>query len=221
MWALLNSPETYAFSVALLLMFLIGLLEVVSFITTGFSQFLDGLLPDSLMESALSEVNPSFEQMNALLLFLSWLYVGKVPIMMLLVIILAVFGTMGWVLQWMWFNFSGSLINGWLACVVVGLMSLPLVRVCALGWYRIMPKDESSAIAEDSLIGRVGVVTTGNASATEAAEVRVKDHLGQIHYVMILADNDVDLLAGTSVLIVSRQGHLYYAIENVNTKLID
>lgn len=221
MWTLLNSPETYVFSVALVLMCLIGLLEAVSLLTSGFSQTLDSLLPDVLLESTPPELKLSLDDMGAFVRFLDWLYVGRVPLMMLFVIALAVFGTTGWVLQLMWFNMSGSLIYGWLAFVLASVLSLPLIRVSAAGWYKIMPKDESSAITEDALIGRVGVVVTGTATATQAAEVRVKDHLAQIHYVMILADGGADLPQGTTVLIVSRQGHLYHAIENVNANLVD
>lgn len=221
MWTLLNSPETYVFSVALVLMCLIGLLEAVSLLTSGFSQTLDSLLPDVLLESTPPELKLSLDDMGAFVRFLDWLYVGRVPLMMLFVIALAVFGATGWVLQLMWFNMSGSLIYGWLAFVLASVLSLPLIRASAAGWYKIMPKDESTAVAEDALIGRVGVVVTGTATATQSAEVRVKDHLGQIHYVMMLADGGADLPQGTTVLIVSRQGHLYHAIENVNANLVD
>lgn len=221
MLALINSPETYAFSVALLLMFVIGLLEMVSVLFGGLSQSLDGLLPDALLESTAPEFKLPLDKVGAFLWLLGWLYVGRVPVMMLFVIALAVFGAVGWLLQLAWWNLSGSLMMGWLAVVLAGALSLPLIRICAAWWYKIMPKDENYAVAEDALIGRVGVVITGTATAQNAAEIRVKDHLGQTHYAMILADGGVDLVQGTQVLIVSRQGHLYHAIENVNAKLID
>lgn len=221
MWTLINSPETYPFSVALVLMLLIGLLELVSLFTNGFSQQLDNLLPDNLLESSPPELKLPLDQMSVGLRLLEWLYVGRVPLMMLFVMALAVFGAVGWVLQNMYHSLVGSLMNVYVAVILAMMLSLPVLRVCAAGWYKIMPKDESSAVNEDSLIGRVGVVVLGVASATQAAQIRVKDSQGQQHYIMALADGGSDLPQGTAVLIVSRQGHLYHIIENVNGVLVD
>lgn len=221
MWTLINSPETYPFSVALVLMLLIGLLELVSLFTNGFSQQLDNLLPDNLLESSPPELKLPLDQMSVGLRLLEWLYVGRVPLMMLFVMALAVFGAVGWVLQNMYHSLVGSLMNVYVAVILAMMLSLPVLRVCAAGWYKIMPKDESSAVNEDSLIGRVGVVVLGVASATQAAQIRVKDSQGQQHYIMALADGGCDLPQGTAVLIVSRQGHLYHIIENVNGVLVD
>lgn len=221
MWTLINSPETYPFSVALVLMLLIGLLELVSLFTNGFSQQLDNLLPDNLLESSPPELKLPLDQMSVGLRLLEWLYVGRVPLMMLFVMALAVFGAVGWVLQNMYHSLVGSLMNVYVAVILAMMLSLPVLRVCAAGWYKIMPKDESSAVNEDSLIGRVGVVVLGVASATQAAQIRVKDSQGQQHYIMALADGGSDLPQGTAVLIVSRQGHLYHIIENVKGVLVD
>lgn len=221
MWTLINSPETYPFSVALVLMLLIGLLELVSLFTSGFTQSLDGLLPESLLESSPPEVRLPLDEMGAGLRLLDWLYVGKVPLMMLLVIALAVFGATGWVLQNVYHSISGSLMNVYVAVILTAMLSLPILRVFAAFWYRIMPRDETSVVGEDALIGRVGVVVLGVASATQSAQVRVKDAMGQQHYIMALADGGSDLKQGDAVLIVSRQGHLYHMIENVNGHLVD
>lgn len=221
MWTLINSPETYPFSVALVLMLLIGLLELVSLFTSGFTQSLDGLLPESLLESSPPEVRLPLDEMGAGLRLLDWLYVGKVPLMMLLVIALAVYGAMGWVLQNVFHSISGSLMNVYLAMVLVAMLSLPMIRLFAAAWYKIMPKDETTAIGADALIGRVGVVVLGIASANQSAQVRVKDQFGQQHYIMAVADGGSDLPQGTLVLLVSRQGHLYHIIENVNGHLVD
>lgn len=221
MWTLINSPETYPFSVALVLMLLIGLLELVSLFTSGFTQSLDGLLPESLLESSPPEVRLPLDEMGAGLRLLEWLYVGRVPLMMLLVIALAVFGAMGWVLQNVYHSISGSLMNVYVAVILTAMLSLPILRVFAAFWYRVMPRDETSVVGEDALIGRVGVVVLGIASANQSAQVRVKDQFGQQHYIMAVADGGSDLPQGTVVLLVSRQGHLYHIIENVNANLVD
>ena len=70
-------------------------------------------------------------------------------------------------------------LNGWLAAVAVWFLSLPLVRLTAGGLYKIMPKDETTAVSQESLIGRIGTVVLGEARAGSAAQVRVKDVYGQ------------------------------------------
>jgi len=48
MWNLINAPETEIFGIAIALMVLLGVLEVISMLAGGISDWLDNLLPDSL-----------------------------------------------------------------------------------------------------------------------------------------------------------------------------
>ena len=52
MWNLINAPETEIFGIAIALMVLLGVLEVISMLAGGISDWLDNLLPDSLTETA-------------------------------------------------------------------------------------------------------------------------------------------------------------------------
>ena len=86
---------------------------------------------------------------------------------------------------------------------------------------RIMPKDESSAVSEDSLVGRAGVVIVGTARLGEPAQVRLRDTHGQTHYVMAEPDSqDETFPSGTAVLLVMRIGARYRAIRNPHPELL-
>lgn len=219
MWTLINAPETRIFGIALALMLLLGLLEVLSLLAGNFNDWIDGLLPDSLTETAHAEIGPDA---GVFIRFLSWLYVGRIPLLMLVVVFLAVYGITGYLLQGLFQTVFGNYLNAWLAAAAAWLVSLPVVRTASAGLYRVMPKDETTAIEQKHLIGRVGVVVLGEAHAGKPAEVRVKDQYGQHHYVMAEPDGDGEVLKqGDAVLLVSLAGHTFKAIANPSGSLVD
>lgn len=221
MWELINAPQNLIFGVAIALMLLLGLLEVLSLLLGGINDWLDGLLPDSLTEPAHAEIGVDAVDGGALIRFLSWLYVGRIPLLMLMVVFLALFGLTGYVLQGVAHSLSGHYLSAWLAVPAAWFACLPLVRATAAGLYRILPKDETTAISPDELIGRIGTVTTGHARPGHAAEVRVRDQHGQQHYVMAEADHDDELPQGSTVLLVARQGNVFKAIANPSGSMVD
>ena len=221
MWNLINAPETEIFGIAIALMVLLGVLEVISMLAGGISDWLDNLLPDSLTETAHTEVGLDAADAGVFVRFLSWLYVGRVPVLMLMVVFLAVYGLTGYLFQTTFAAVFGSYLNGWLAAVAVWFLSLPLVRLTVGGLYKIMPKDETTAVSQESLIGRIGTVVLGEARAGSAAQVRVKDVYGQQHYVMAEPDSDEVLKQGDAVLLVSLEGNTFKAILNPSGSLVD
>ena len=221
MWNLINAPETEIFGIAIALMVLLGVFEVISMLAGGISDWLDNLLPDSLTETAHAEVGLDVADAGIFVRFLSWLYVGRIPVLMLMVMFLAVYGLTGYLFQTAFATVFGSYLNGTLAAVIVWFISLPLVRVTASGLYKIMPKDETTAVLQESLIGRVGTVVLGEARVGNAAQVRVKDAYGQQHYVMVEPDSEDVLKQGDAVLLVSLDGNTFKAILNPSGSLVD
>ena len=220
MWNLITAPENQIFGIALALMLLLGVLEVLSMLLGGASEWLENLLPDSLADSAHAEVGLDAAD-GVVVRFLSWLYVGKVPVLMLLVVFLAVYGLAGYAFQTAFAVVFGAYLNGTLAAVAVWFLSLPLVRATAGGLYKILPKDETTAVSQDTLIGRVGVIVIGQARTGSPAQVRVKDGFGQTHYVMAEPDGEGVLKQGEAVLLVSLEGNTFKAILNPSGSLVD
>ena len=114
----------------------------------------------------------------------------------------------------------GSYLPGVLVAIPAFLAALPVVRAGGAVIARIMPKDESSAVSEDSLVGRAGVVITGTARRGEPAQVRLRDQYGQNHYLMVEPDTDESFPSGTEVLLVKRTGARYQAIRNPHPELL-
>lgn len=143
--------------------------------------------------------------------FYSWLRVGQVPLLILLVVFLASYGTIGLTLQYAVLSLFGGMLNVFLAAIAAFLLALPMVRMFSGLLNRIIPKDETVAVSLDSLIGRIAVISLGVAKSHYPAQARVVDHFGNIHYVMLEPDNaDAVIGAGEKALLVRREdGHFF------------
>ena len=219
MWQLMLASENLAFSIALTLMLMIAVLEgVAALFGVGMSSALEGFLPDSDM-SAHAEVG-QIDTDTALSRFLGWLRIGEVPLLMLLVVFLLCFGLSGLLLQAAVQSWAGILLSGWLAVPLALAGSLPCVRMLGGVLQAILPKDETSAVTEDSLLGRIAVITLGVARPGYPAEAKVKDQHGYMHYVQVEPDSeDTEFQQGTEVLLLSRQGVLFKGMANTNPHL--
>ena len=81
----------------------------------------------------------------------------------------------------------------------------------------VMPKDETTAVTLDTLVGRVATVTLGTATAERPAEARVNDEHGTTHYVRVIPEAGRQALPqGTQVLLVRQEGNCFVAIENTD-----
>ena len=146
---------------------------------------------------------------------LGWLHVGKVPLLILLILFLLGFTVGGYALQIVAHGIVGSYLPALMAALPAFFIGLSAVRSLGALAANIIPKDESSAVSETSLIGRTGSVVTGTARTGMAAEVRVRDEHGRSHYLMLEPDVAGEMFEqGCEVLIVRRAGSSYRGIRN-------
>jgi hypothetical protein len=219
MWGFLTAGQNLPFTVALAVMALIGIVEMIGLmIGGGVSSIIENALPDS----DVGFETPDLDGHDTLAALLSWLRVGEVPILVLLVIFLTAFGAIGLVIQGVSHDLIGMLWPGWLISIPAFLLALPSMRWAGGMMGKVMPRDETSAVSQDSLVGRVATITLGTASNGSAAQAKVKDAFRQDHYVMVEPDNEGEAFPqGKQVLLVRRAGAVYFAIGEVNTSLLD
>ncbi len=152
---------------------------------------------------------------------LAWLYVGRVPVLMVLVIFLMVFGLGGLMIQSALRQSLGFALPSLLAVPGMFFLSLPMVRWCAGGIARILPTDETSAVSTASFIGKTAVVIGGNARRGMPAQARLIDRFRTTHYVMVEPEDEDDVLTqGSPVLLVRRINGRFSAIPNPNAALL-
>jgi hypothetical protein len=207
--SLFTASQNLPFGIGFALIVGIALLEGLGMlISLSPSNFLDDLLPEIDGDSGLDRV-------------LGWLHVGKVPALVLLLLFLSGYTVFGYSLQVVANGLFGGYLPAWLA----GLLAVPagMATVRGLGSLiaHIIPRDETSAVSEQSLVGRVGVIVAGGSKRGLAAQAKVKDSYGRSHYLMVEPDIDDEVFnEGTQVLIVRKAGAFYRCIANPHPTLM-
>ena len=215
------ASENLPFTVAISVMLIIALMEgITTVLGAGLSSVLETLLPEIDMDVELE--SGSGQQTTPMLRFLGWLKVGQVPFLMLLVIFLTSFGLIGLGVQSFIQTSLGSLLPAWMASVPALVLSLPLVRILAGGLNRIMPKDETEAVSEESFIGKIATITLGNTTMGKPTQAKLRDEHGLTHYILVEPDvQGVTFHYAEPVLIVRKLGAVYSAIRNESAILTD
>lgn len=200
------------FAVAIALMLIIGLFEGLgTLMGVGFGNMLDSLIPDY-------DVNPEFDvaeagSNNALSRLLGWLRVGKIPLLMILIALLIAFGCCGLALNLLSASLLGWMLPLWLSVPAALIASLPVTRGVARILEAILPKDESTSVSLESLIGRQAFITLGEASSERSAEARVTDQHGTTHYILLQAEQGHGpFTPGKPLLLVRRSENTFVAI---------
>lgn len=140
---LLAAGENLAFVIALGTMVLIGVVEAVGLGSSALGHDLD---------------------LDAHGEWLGWLGFGRLPLLMLLVVFLACSGVIGLVGQQLALSNLGALLPGWIAIPAAAVAALPATGGMAHLVGRIMPRDETTAIGIDQLIGLHAEILVGTAT---------------------------------------------------------
>ncbi len=144
---------------------------------------------------------------------LSFLGLGRLPLMIWLALFLLLFMVSGYAGQQVVQGMTGSLLSPWLAAPLAIVAAIPATAVLARPLSRIMPKDETTAVSIDSLIGRFAVLGTGTATPGSPARAKVIDIHGHPHFVMVEPDNHgQQFTSGEKLLLVRRKGELFKAV---------
>ncbi len=151
---------------------------------------------------------------------LSWLEIGKLPVLVSLCSFLAAFSIGGMILQQALVLTGLGPLSQPIAGGISFFAALPILKYTNRLLGRCWPQDETSAFAQDLLIGRVGVVTIGTASNDRAAEVKITGPDGRSHYVMCFASVE-PVPQGGEILLQRRDKATgnYHGIRNDNPDL--
>lgn len=200
---LLTHPSNFIFSIALLLCLFIGVLEIILLLLGGSSSFFEQFLPDSLTE--INNADVSIEHSNNVFTqLLEWLYLGKVPLLIWLIIFLTAYGLTGLIIQNIFFLLTEHYFSAWLIAPACLFLCMPIVRYSAAFIAKIIPKDETTAIHSDELIGLTAQIILGEAKPNSPAQAKVKDQFGQTHYVLVEPELDIIFHQGQDVILTQR-----------------
>ena len=138
---------------------------------------------------------------------------GRLPLMIWLAVLLADFALVGLSGQQLVEELTGSMLPPWSAGLLALVGALPLTGLLARPLARIVPRDETTAVPIDSLVGRRGRIVIGRATRGSPARTAVADAHGHLHHVMAEPpDAGTVLTEGEDVLLTARDGELFQAI---------
>lgn len=202
----LVAPQTWPFGAALAVMVGLAIIEGAGLLLAAHpSGWVEDLLPD----------HPDADGV------LGWLHVGKVPLLVLFILFLAGFALAGYVVQATVQSITGTLLPAWLASLPAVLAGLSSLRGIGGLIARVVPRDESTAISEQDLVGRAGIVIAGVARAGLAAQAKVRDTYGRNHYVMVEPDVEGQTFGeGASIVLVRKAGARFRCIANPHPELL-
>ena len=196
----LLSPANFWFSIALIAVFFVFILELVS---TVFGASLLGLGDDFAELDGDGFLNTSFA---------NWLNINKVPFLIYLIVLLTIFGLVGLIINGITASVLSStlptLLSVSLAFFIGLLVTAKTVKIIA----GVLPSVESSAVNSEDFIGSVAEITIGKASRGNPAEAKFTDHYSQPHFVLVEPFEDEELFAqGERVILVQKNQHSWLA----------
>ncbi len=227
MWSFLASPEFQPFSIAALVM--VGLLAIeiattllgASASTLMDSMFgLHGIHVDAGLHHG-AESDPPVSTADGgivhgpdgpLATAFDWFNAGRVPLLVLMMAAIACFAIVGMVVQIFAMHLFAPLPPA-LAVAIATAAAIPGTRWTSrlVSW--IIPRDETYAITDEDLIGRVGIVTLGPVVEGAAARAKVQDKYGNWHFPRVIPGAaGLSIPEGASILIVDKVGGQYTVI---------
>lgn len=138
---------------------------------------------------------------------------GRVPLLVWLACLVFVFSTLGVIGQSLAASLAGNPLSAGLAALAAAIAAIPLNGLLVRPLGALVPQGETTAVGLDSLVRRDATIQIGTARRGSPARARVIDRHGQPHFVMVEPHDESDALGeGDSVLLVRREGHLFYGM---------
>ena len=200
----LLEPYNLPFAIALAALFAIGLLQIIGvgdFFESDVEIEVDADVADGLEASGFMDG------------FMTLLGLGKVPFLIWLSMLLFVFALVGVGGQALINGLTGAPFSAGIAAVLAAGVALPLNGLLARPVGKLFPDDLTTAVSLESLVRRDAVIQTGTARASSPARAKVKDAYGHPHYVMVEPhDASAELTEGETVMLVRREGELFFGV---------
>lgn len=204
MWELFIHPSNLLFSVSLCLMLLLGVFESILLIAGASSHgFLDQFVPEHLLAPHHPDLHLDAEQ-SIWIQFLDWLYLGRIPVLVWLIIFLTTYALFGLIVQSLYFHFTASYVSIWIIAPASLFLCMPIVRLVAAMIAKILPRDETTAIRLDQLIGLSAEIFLGEAKINYPAQAKVKDQHGLTHYILVEPETDIKFSQGQHVILTHK-----------------
>ena len=197
-----NSP----FSIALALVFLLGIFELICMLV-GLSVFstIENWLPLDFD----TDIDAPASGMTGLL---GWLCLNRLPLLIWFVLALSSFAIAGFVINFLSVQLTSALLPQLITVPIALVLTFILTHYLGNAIANVLPKNETTAVSIDSLVGCVGTITQGKAVKGLPAEALVRDQFQQKHYVLVEPEEaDVEFPRGVEVVLLNHKGKIWTA----------
>jgi hypothetical protein len=210
MQAFLVAQANIPFSIALAIVVLMGMFELIAMIA-GLSIFsaLENWL--SLDLDADVDTSVSVTGMTGLL---GWLCLNRLPLLIWFVLALSSFAIAGYVINFISLQLSAGLLPQLFTVPFALILTCISSHYIGNGIANILPKNETSAVSIDTLVGCVGTITQGRAIKGMPTEALVRDAFEQKHYVLVEPEEaGIAFVTGVNVVLLARKGKVWIAAQ--------
>lgn len=204
------ASETAPFAVAVGLTLSIAVIELLGLLL--------GAQPSAMVDSALPDLDADIPdvELGPLSQSLSWLSFGKLPALVVLILVASSFGLCGFALQEALRRTLGFALDPWIASIPAVIGAAFVTHHVGLTIARIIPKEETDAVSTKAFVGRVATVFRGVAGPGAPAEAKLTDIHGKTHYLLIEPEEGETVMPeGSEVVIIRQQGSIYRAISKL------
>lgn len=192
----LAAPEYFLFSLSLMLVAGLLVIEIALLLTIGGSAALDAAAPDvAVLPDAVNKA-------------LSVLGFGKVPAILVMIALLTFFGVAGFLIQGVAREIFMTPLPAIVAAPIAFIGAVEACRRFVWIIQRYLPSDETSAVERATLVGRTATIVYGDATPDRPATAAVADDFGSIHRVQVKSEAGV-IEQGSLVLIIAYEGAFF------------
>ncbi|AZG74846.1 OB-fold-containig protein [Shewanella livingstonensis] len=210
MLAFLIAHENTPFSIALVIVVMLGIFELIAMIA-GLSIFsaLDNSLSADLDADVDVDTSVSVTGMTGLL---GWLCLNRLPLLIWLVLALSSFAITGYVINFISLQISAELLTRLIVVPIALIITCISSHFLGNAIANILPKNETSAISVNALGGCVATITQGRAVKGRPTEAMVRDEFQQKHYVLVEPEDvGVEFVRGVEVVLLAHKGKVWTA----------
>jgi len=201
--------ETAPFAVALGLTLALTLIEIAGLLL--------GIHPSAAVDNSLPDLDADMDAPEATLAplsqFLSWISFGRLPALVVIILLTTSFGLIGFAGQEMLRRMFDFMLDPWIASAPAAAGALIATHHAGHALARIVPREETEAVSTADFVGRVATIFRGAATVGRPAEAKLTDIHGKTHYLLVEpAEVDQTLPEGSEVVIVRQEGSIFRVI---------
>lgn len=143
-----------------------------------------------------------------------WLCLNRLPLLIWFVLVLVSFSIIGYTSNYLSLLITSQFLPQPISLPIALIFTAFCCRYLGASLARLLPKNETSAVSIDTLLGCIGTVTVGCAIKGNPSEAIVKDRYLQKHYVLVEPEvPGVEFRVGTQVVLLKRDGTVWSATQ--------